>query len=176
MLQGTSPPGSTSPRRKVRNGLSTSSATHGWLPTLRSTSKKYRVSIVLRASLRTNDPAAECYRDSSSCVANIPVRHREDAWAEHPNPGSWRCTQSDRTTATGAAQTAATGSCRGCPMNQNLVTYLCFVVVTKSGIRYCFGHVIFDTRKDVACAPNVEGIDPPTMSSRTRSSFYDLFM
>jgi translation initiation factor 3 subunit E len=67
-----------------------------------------------KASLRTNDPAAECYRDSPPGVANLPVRHREDAWAEHPNPSSRCRTQSDRTTATGAAYPGATGSCRGC--------------------------------------------------------------
>jgi hypothetical protein len=54
---------------------------------------------------------AECHRDSPPGTTNIPVGHRKDAWAEHPNAGARRRTQSDWAAAGTAFPGAIGGRC-----------------------------------------------------------------
>jgi hypothetical protein len=60
---------------------------------------------------QTDNSSVECHRDPPPGSADIPVSHREDPWAEHPDAGARCRAQPDWTAA--AADTACPGAISG---------------------------------------------------------------
>lgn len=112
---------------RAKNGSSTSSATLGWPPTPRSTLRRYYSTFpfISTLSVQTDNSYVECHRDTPPGSADIPVGHREDPWAEHPDAGARCRAQSDWTTAA-AADTARPGAIRGrsrCTIDEHILFY-----------------------------------------------------